>query len=130
MGFVEVTRTSEVPEGKMLHFEAKGHEIVVVNLQGTFYALNDRCGHMNAYLSMGALKGSNLVCPMHFAEFDVKTGKLLSPPKEFQLPGMDKLPKKFVDYLAEVNRLVAPVKTHDLRTYDVKIIDDIIHVRI
>ena len=130
MGFIEVARTEDVPEGNMLHFEAKGHEIVVVNLEGTFFALNDRCGHMNAYLSMGTLNGSTLVCPMHGAEFDVKTGKMLSPPKEIQFPGLDQLPEKFVEYLAEVGRLMAPVKTHDMRTYEVDIRDDIIRVRI
>jgi nitrite reductase/ring-hydroxylating ferredoxin subunit len=67
---------------------------------------------------------------MHGAEFDVKTGKMLSPPKEIQFPGLDQLPEKFVEYLAEVGRLMAPVKTHDMRTYEVDIRDDIIRVRI
>ncbi len=102
----------------------------MVNLQVNFYALNDHCGHKNAYLLMGTLRGSTLMCPMLFAEFDVKTGKMLSGPRSASFPGWTSCQSKFADYLAEVSRLVAPVKTHDLRTYELKIIDDIIHMRI
>jgi nitrite reductase/ring-hydroxylating ferredoxin subunit len=37
----------------MKHVEIKGKEIAIINLDGKYYAINDRCGHMNAPLSKG-----------------------------------------------------------------------------
>jgi nitrite reductase/ring-hydroxylating ferredoxin subunit len=37
----------------------------------------DRCGHMNALLSMGNLTGNIVTCPFHGAKFDVSSGKKL-----------------------------------------------------
>jgi nitrite reductase/ring-hydroxylating ferredoxin subunit len=43
--FVEVAKLDEVPAGKMKHIEFNGKEIMIVNLDGKFYALSDRCSH-------------------------------------------------------------------------------------
>ena len=52
----------------MKHVEVKGKEIVIVNVGGKFYAMDDRCGHMNALLSMGSIaNGSIVTCPFHGA---------------------------------------------------------------
>jgi len=64
--YVEVAKTSEITSGKMKHVEVEGKEIVVSNVGGKYYAMDDRCGHMNALLSMGNLSNDNLVtCPFH-----------------------------------------------------------------
>lgn len=55
--YVEVAKIDEIPWGNMKHVELDGKEIVVANLNGKFYAMDDRCGHMNALLSMGTLSG-------------------------------------------------------------------------
>jgi nitrite reductase/ring-hydroxylating ferredoxin subunit len=75
---VEVARVNEIPYGKMKHVEVEGKEALIANLGGKFYARSDRCGHMNALLSMGNLTGSTVTCPFHGSKFDVKTGKKLS----------------------------------------------------
>jgi nitrite reductase/ring-hydroxylating ferredoxin subunit len=63
----------------MKHVEIKGKEIAIINLDGKYYAINDRCGHMNAPLSKGEIRnvhGKDIVtCPLHFATFDIVTGK-------------------------------------------------------
>ena len=51
--FFDVGKVDEVPFGKMRHVEVQGKEIVISNIGGKFYAMDDRCGHMNAGLSMG-----------------------------------------------------------------------------
>jgi nitrite reductase/ring-hydroxylating ferredoxin subunit len=57
-----------------------GHEIVICNCGGTYYAIQRRCGHMNAPLEMGTLDGKFVTCGMHCAQFDVTTGQALSGP--------------------------------------------------
>jgi nitrite reductase/ring-hydroxylating ferredoxin subunit len=51
--FLEIGKVNEIPIGKMKHVEVREKEIVVSNLGGKFYAMDCRCGHMNARLSMG-----------------------------------------------------------------------------
>ena len=40
----------------MKHVEIKGKEIAIIKLDGKYYAMNDRCGHMNAALSKGEIR--------------------------------------------------------------------------
>lgn len=63
--FVEVAKVDEIPVGKMKHMEIDGKEIVIANANGKFYALNDRCTHMNAPLSLGNLTGNVVTCAFH-----------------------------------------------------------------
>lgn len=64
--YVEVVKVDEIPSGRMKHVEVKGNEIVVSNVNGEYYAMDDRCGYMNALLSIGNLSNDNLVtCPFH-----------------------------------------------------------------
>ena len=76
--FVEVGKVSEISDGKMKHMEVDGKEVLIANVGGKFYAISDRCGHMNALLSMGNLTGNIVTCPFHGAKYDVTTGKKLS----------------------------------------------------
>jgi len=54
--------------------------ILVVNLDGRYYAIENICTHDSAELSDGELQGEEIVCPLHGARFSVVTGAVLSPP--------------------------------------------------
>jgi nitrite reductase/ring-hydroxylating ferredoxin subunit len=114
----------------MKHVEAGGKEICIVNVGGTFYAIGDRCPHMNATLSMGTLQGKILTCPFHFSRFDVTTGKKISGPVEPKVEGMDKLPPPVAAYMKRVGELMAPIKTYDLQVFPVRVVGSAIHVDI
>jgi nitrite reductase/ring-hydroxylating ferredoxin subunit len=79
-GFVAVTRTSEVPPGAMKWAVIDRERVLIANVEGVFHALRDSCGHAGAPLSTGTLLGYVVECPLHYACFDVRTGKLLSGP--------------------------------------------------
>ena len=74
-----IAKASELPSRSMKHVEIKGKEIAIINLDGKYYAINDRCGHMSAPLSKGEIRnvqGKDIVtCPLHFSTFDIVTGK-------------------------------------------------------
>ncbi len=76
-----VAKTSEIPVGEMKKFTLQGQEVLVANVAGNFYALGARCTHKNGDLSRGTLEGNVVTCPNHGAQFDVTTGKVVSPPK-------------------------------------------------
>ena len=85
-GFVPVTRASELSPGAMKWVVIDRERVLIANVDGAFYALQDSCGHQQAPLSKGMLKGHVIECPLHFAQFDVRTGKLLSGPTAADVP--------------------------------------------
>jgi nitrite reductase/ring-hydroxylating ferredoxin subunit len=78
--FVPVAKTADLSPGQMKWVAVNGERRVLANVEGAFYAISDVCGHRNAPLSRGRLQGYLIECPLHFAQFDVRTGKLISGP--------------------------------------------------
>jgi len=85
-GFVPVAKAAELPPGRMRWVAVDGERRVLANVEGTYYALSDVCGHRNAPLSRGKLVGHLIECPLHFAQFDVRTGELVSGPVSTPVP--------------------------------------------
>jgi len=77
---VPVAKVDEVSPGQMKWVAVDRERVVLVNVDGAFHALRDVCGHKNAPLSRGKLAGHLIECPLHFAQFDVRTGELVSGP--------------------------------------------------
>ena len=88
-GLVAVARVSEVSAGEMKFAAVDGQRIVLANVEGRFYALRDVCGHRNAPLSRGRLVGHLIECPLHFALFDMRTGKLVDGPISTDVPAYE-----------------------------------------
>src|ERR1700733_14982694 len=88
-GFVAVAKVAEVPPGTMIFVAIERERIVLANVEGCFYALRDVCGHRNAPLSRGRLEGHMIECPLHFAQFDVRTGKLIDGPVSADVPSYE-----------------------------------------
>jgi nitrite reductase/ring-hydroxylating ferredoxin subunit len=125
--YVEVAKVDEIPSGNMKHVEFNGKEIMIANLDGKFYALNDRCSHTNAPLSMGHIQGNVITCPMHGARFDITTGKKVSDP-EFPSIETNSLPENLQKYMEYAGRLLSQIKTYDQQIYEVKVEDNRIKV--
>src|SRR3974377_248461 len=79
-GFVLVASAPELAPGQMRWVAVDGERLVLANVNGAFYALSDVCGHRNAPLSRGKLQGYLIECPLHFAQFNVRTGELVTGP--------------------------------------------------
>jgi 3-phenylpropionate/trans-cinnamate dioxygenase ferredoxin subunit len=94
MGFVKVAETKEIPLGSMKMVKPGESEILIVNVDGRFYAIGNKCTHMGGDLSKGKLEGNVVTCPRHGSKFDVTTGKAISGPKIgfFKLKTGDELP--------------------------------------
>jgi 3-phenylpropionate/trans-cinnamate dioxygenase ferredoxin subunit len=59
---------------------AGGLELAVSNIDGDYYAIDDVCTHDGGTLGEGRLRNGRVVCPRHGAQFDARTGKVLSLP--------------------------------------------------
>jgi nitrite reductase/ring-hydroxylating ferredoxin subunit len=130
MAAVKVAELSDVPPGTLKHVEVVGVEIVLANVNGTIYALADRCAHMNAPLSMGKLDGTQIICPLHYSRFNVMTGQKISGPVMGGLPGAEKLPPESQKIMARMGEIMAPVKTHDQKIYPVTVKEETILVHL
>ena len=84
--FVPAIKASALSPGEMTWVAVDRERVLVANVDGTFYALQDVCGHRQAPLSKGTLAGHVIECALHFAQFDVRTGKLLSGPISADVP--------------------------------------------
>jgi len=81
MAFAKVAQTSEIPAGKMKRVDWGEKSILLANVAGTYYAMDDKCTHMGTDLSGGTLEGNIVTCPKHGQKFDVTTGKSIQGPK-------------------------------------------------
>jgi 3-phenylpropionate/trans-cinnamate dioxygenase ferredoxin subunit len=79
--FKEVFKISDIACGGMQAAKIDDREIAVCNYGGRFYAVDNRCSHMNGSLATGTLEGYILTCPLHYAQFDITTGEVLSGPE-------------------------------------------------
>jgi len=67
-------------EGKPVAIEVDGTPVCVVKVADEVFAVADTCTHAEASLSEGEVTGNKIECWLHGAEFDLKTGKALTPP--------------------------------------------------
>jgi nitrite reductase/ring-hydroxylating ferredoxin subunit len=128
--FVDIAKVDEIPVGKMKHIEVNGKEIMIVNMNGKFYALDDRCAHMNAPLSMGNITENIITCPFHGARFDVISGKKKSEPVLTPSKAMEPLPKTWQKAMEHTGLLMSLIKTYDQPTYEVKVEGTTVKIKI
>jgi 3-phenylpropionate/trans-cinnamate dioxygenase ferredoxin subunit len=84
--FHNVAEVGDVAPGSCKGVEVSGQQIALFNIDGTFYAIGDACTHRGGSLSEGAVEGTKVTCPLHGAEFEVTTGKNLTPPAPGEVP--------------------------------------------
>jgi nitrite reductase/ring-hydroxylating ferredoxin subunit len=100
--YKKVARLADIPEQSCAAVEVDGHRIGLFNLQGEIFAIDDRCTHAEASLCDGGMiQGDEVVCPLHMATFDIKTGACTGPPAD-----------------------------EDLRSYPVRIVSDEIEIEV
>jgi 3-phenylpropionate/trans-cinnamate dioxygenase ferredoxin subunit len=95
------TKASTIRPGALALIEIAGRRIAVANVDGVFYAFDDTCTHEQCSLAEGDLEGTKVICACHGAEFDLRTGAVLAPPAK-----------------------------EPLRTYPVRVADDVLQIEV
>ena len=77
-----VGAVEDFPPGDVKIVRAGELAIGVYNLNGEFFAIEDRCSHDDGPLAEGDFEPDEgvAICPRHGARFDVRTGQALSLP--------------------------------------------------
>ena len=97
MGKHVVAPVEDIRPGERRLVEVNGRAVVVFNLGGEFFALNNRCPHKGGSLCQGVTTsvvesaepgeyrtsrpGEIIRCPWHSWEFDIRTGKSWCDPE-------------------------------------------------
>jgi NAD(P)H-dependent nitrite reductase small subunit len=99
-GWQRVAALADLADDAAFAVKLGNRRIALYRLDGKVHALDDVCTHALALLSQGFIEDGAVECPLHGARFDIATGRCLSPPA-----------------------------TVDLRTYEVRVEGDEVHVR-
>lgn len=75
-----VAKASEVDREEGKQVKVAGRSIAIFQIDGQFYAIGGECTHAGGPLAEGFIEGDKVICPLHGAEFEIKTGKVCSPP--------------------------------------------------
>ena len=80
---IDLCGEDEVPEGTMKMCYVDGtDQVLVVNTNGDFHALQGICSHEYFELDKGFLTNGTLTCALHLSRFDLASGEPLDPPAE------------------------------------------------
>jgi nitrite reductase/ring-hydroxylating ferredoxin subunit len=77
-----VARIEDIPEGKGKVVRVGQQQILLLNIEGDFSALDRFCAHHGAPLVKGEIVEGQLLCPWHGITFDVTTGTCPVAPEE------------------------------------------------
>jgi 3-phenylpropionate/trans-cinnamate dioxygenase ferredoxin subunit len=104
--FIELTNVDSLKNGEMRSFSVSGKDILVARVEDKFFAVGNRCPHLNAELDKGKLAGTVLTCPKHGSQFDLTDGHVIRW-------------TNFSNVVSSVSKIVRPPR--GLITYPVKI---------
>jgi len=75
-----IAKTDDLPAGSWQVADFDNISVLIFNVDGNFYAIENICTHDGGTLSDGRLVGNEIMCPRHGARFCVKTGQVTAPP--------------------------------------------------
>lgn len=103
----KVAEAGELEPGDRKHVEIKGKEITVLNVDGSFYAVENFCPHMGGPVGNGPLQNDEgrdiIMCPFHEWRFDLESGNVVFPSKKRVMSYDVSLEKYEVDVEPESN---------------------------
>ena len=76
----KVAKTFDVKPGMFKVVQVEKEEIVLCNVDGDFFAIDDICTHDGGSLHQGCLSGDIIECPRHGARFNIRTGQVVELP--------------------------------------------------
>jgi len=136
--FQTVLPLAELPAGAMRRVTFGDVDVLLAHTSAGIVAVDDRCPHMSAPLSIGELDGCVVACPLHGGRFDLESGNPVLMPNTGGLdpdgryhptwtpPGRDPKPDP-PGTKAEARRLT---RIRRFRYYPVRVVDGAIEVAV
>lgn len=83
--WVTFCNLGDIASGAREVFDLERNSIILFNVEGQYFAVENLCSHEEYELAEGELKDCVLECPKHGATFDIRTGQHLSTPAYFPI---------------------------------------------
>ena len=78
--YIDIASLDELLPGNTLKVNTKIGDILLANVEGEIFAVDDNCTHEDSSLSLGCLKGDMVYCTLHGSRFNVRTGEPMEEP--------------------------------------------------
>ena len=78
--FVAALNVADLPTGAMRRVTRGDLDVLLASTPDGIVAVDDRCPHMSAPLSIGSLDGCVVACPLHEGRFDLCSGEIVQMP--------------------------------------------------
>lgn len=78
--FEAAASLTDLPAGRLLRWTRGDVDILLAHTAAGLVAIDDRCPHMSAPLSLGVLEDCVVDCPLHSGRFDLATGGVVRFP--------------------------------------------------
>jgi nitrite reductase/ring-hydroxylating ferredoxin subunit len=75
-------KIDKIDDNSLKAVTVNGTPLLVANIKGKIYATSLYCTHEQTDLSEGFIEKCSVICPAHFASFDLKTGHVVSGPED------------------------------------------------
>lgn len=78
---IRICARNDLAKGGALRVDSISPPVVVFHTDDDeFFAIDDTCTHQDASLADGWLENCEIECPLHASKFDLRTGRVDSPP--------------------------------------------------
>ena len=78
--YVSVAKVGDIPENGQRVLNLGGRPVLLCHSKGEYFAVENMCTHEYTPLQGGTMSQCVIVCPLHGAEFDLRTGRALTAP--------------------------------------------------
>ena len=99
--WIEVAKVDSMDMEDLIRFDYSGKTFCIYRIEDGYFATDGLCTHEDVHLEDGLVMDDEIECPMHQGVFNIKSGEAISPPA-----------------------------CEDLKTYPVKVENDLIYIKI
>ncbi|HUH87600.1 MAG TPA: non-heme iron oxygenase ferredoxin subunit [Pusillimonas sp.] len=78
--WIKIAQVGQVDEDESLAIELDGKQLALHHTEGEYFVTDNVCTHQYALLSDGYIEDGCVECPLHQAQFDLRTGKAMCAP--------------------------------------------------
>ncbi|HYG00711.1 MAG TPA: Rieske 2Fe-2S domain-containing protein [Candidatus Saccharimonadales bacterium] len=82
--WIDVSQFIKLKRGEMIDFDYDEKKIVILNINGKFFASDRICTHASIDMIGGSVNenAKTITCPLHLSSFDLNSGNPLNLPAE------------------------------------------------
>lgn len=78
---IPVAKISEIPNFGKKVISVSGQEVLLINIKGTIFAVENDCPHQGSPLQAAVVKDGHISCPRHGYRFNLADGNCTDHPE-------------------------------------------------